>query len=78
MGSPYSKRRKEALRKNQNVPIQSKQKYLQTNMDDTNGNMESEKAERPGFNERQKELVLESWRVIQEDIAKVGVQMFMK
>lgn len=34
--------------------------------------------ERPDFTDRQKELVLDTWKSIQEDIAKVGVVMFMR
>jgi hypothetical protein len=34
--------------------------------------------ELPPFTERQKELVMSSWKVVQADIDKVGVSMFIK
>ncbi|XP_046381363.1 non-symbiotic hemoglobin 1-like [Haliotis rufescens] len=34
--------------------------------------------ERPEFTERQKEIVLDTWQIIQKDIARVGVVMFMR
>ena len=33
---------------------------------------------RPEFTDAQKELVLESWKTVQQDISRVGVVMFMK
>ena len=33
--------------------------------------------ERPAFTAHQKQVVLESWKVIQKDISRVGVVMFM-
>ncbi|XP_041351734.1 non-symbiotic hemoglobin-like [Gigantopelta aegis] len=33
---------------------------------------------RPEFTEMQKELVLESWKIVQQDISRVGVVLFMK
>ncbi|KAK7493434.1 hypothetical protein BaRGS_00015334 [Batillaria attramentaria] len=34
--------------------------------------------ELPPFTDRQRELVVETWKVVQEDIARVGVKMFIK
>lgn len=40
--------------------------------------IEEQQVELPEFTDRQKELVTETWRIVQEDMAKVGVVMFIK
>ncbi|KAI8788566.1 neuroglobin [Biomphalaria glabrata] len=40
--------------------------------------IEEQQVELPSFTERQKELVTDTWRVVQEDMAKVGVVIFIK
>ena len=40
--------------------------------------IEEVEEELPPFTDRQKELVTETWRVVQEDMARVGVIMFIK
>ena len=40
--------------------------------------IEEPQEELPPFTDRQKELVTETWRMVQEDMAKVGVVMFIK
>lgn len=78
MGCLYSKSRKEALRNNLNITVQSKQKYLSPQTNDVTDDENRKKPDRPEFTDHQKELVLESWRLIKEDMARVGVEMFMK
>ncbi|KAK0047006.1 neuroglobin, partial [Biomphalaria pfeifferi] len=39
--------------------------------------IEEKQVELPSFTERQKELVTDTWRVVQEDMAKVGVVIFI-
>ena len=34
--------------------------------------------QRPEISDKQKKVIMESWTILQEDIAKVGVVMFMK
>ena len=78
MGCLYSKRRKEALRKNLNVSSQTKLKYLPADTEENTINPDTNENNKPEFTERQKELVIDSWKIVQEDMARVGVQMFMK
>ncbi|RUS80969.1 hypothetical protein EGW08_011244, partial [Elysia chlorotica] len=40
--------------------------------------IEEPQEELPPFTDHQKELVTETWRLVQEDMAKVGVVMFIK
>ncbi|PVD26434.1 hypothetical protein C0Q70_14111 [Pomacea canaliculata] len=64
----------------------SRRKYLPANGPSCNGHDSAATAtiedkaaqELPPFTDRQKELVVATWKVVQEDIAKVGVTMFMK
>lgn len=82
MGCIYAKRRKEALRKGLDITSNSSRKktYLKT----TNQSDGSPQPHRgiseptPEFTDRQKELVIETWGIIQDDMARVGVVMFMK
>ncbi|KAH3864849.1 uncharacterized protein LOC127870295 [Dreissena polymorpha] len=78
MGNMYSTNRKDALRKNKNVNTQPRQKYLPVSSDvgDNNGN--SQVVPLPEFTDRQKDLVIESWKVVKKDMDQVGIAMFMK
>lgn len=79
MGCIYSKKRKEAMRKNKTVVAQPRQKYLPENTGIENDpNAGNVVANCPEFTDRQKELVLESWKVVKEDMDQVGIQMFLK
>lgn len=78
MGCIYSKKRKEALRKNKTVVAQPRQKYLPENTGHSDNDANGLVTNCPEFTERQKELVLESWKVVKEDMDQVGIQMFMK
>ncbi|XP_046580589.1 non-symbiotic hemoglobin 1-like [Haliotis rubra] len=57
-------------------------KYLPTNGHTCNGHIVAPARDplehAPKITEPQKAMVLESWQIIQEDISKVGVVMFMK
>ena len=89
MGAQSSKRDK--LKNLQNIDRTShRKKYLpqknggSTNVngcpgnDDASCEIQEVEEELPVFTDRQKELVTETWRVVQEDMAKVGVVMFIK
>ncbi|KAK3597356.1 hypothetical protein CHS0354_034600 [Potamilus streckersoni] len=78
MGCLYSKNRKEALRKNKTVTTNSKKKYLTQNLQ-TKDNVQCNGIPQnfPEITEEQKRLIMESWNIIQTDMAKVGVVMFM-
>lgn len=81
MGCINTKRRKDALRKGIDVtPTKRTKNYLKQNNEQndspSNGRCHSEPF--PEFTDRQKQLVLDSWKIIQEDMSKVGVVMFMK
>ncbi|CAC5368102.1 uncharacterized protein LOC127738201 [Mytilus californianus] len=81
MGCINTKRRKDALRKGIDVtPTKRTKNYLKQNNEQndspSNGRCHSEPF--PEFTDRQKQLVVDSWKIIQEDMSKVGVVMFMK
>ena len=92
MGGQHSK--KKAFRNLSNLErSSSKKRYLPQNQpsgQQTNGangvnghaagDIIEDKSEEelPPFTERQKELVVSTWKVVQDDIARVGVKMFIK
>lgn len=81
MGCINTKRRKDALRKGIDLSQSKRTKnYLKANNEEqeapTNGECVSDPV--PEFSDRQKELVLDTWKIIQEDMSRVGVVMFMQ
>lgn len=81
MGCINAKRRKDALRKGKDVTSSKRAKvYLKQNNDVTDSLKNGECNTEPvvEFTDHQKQLVLNSWKIIQEDMSKVGVVMFMK
>ncbi|XP_060573829.1 globin C, coelomic-like isoform X1 [Ruditapes philippinarum] len=78
MGCLYSTKRKDAMRKNKNVNTQPRKKYLPDKTGDENDNGNNIEKNLPDFTDEQKELVIESWKEIKDDMDKVGIQMFMK
>ncbi|CAL1534618.1 unnamed protein product [Lymnaea stagnalis] len=87
MGNQTSKR--ELVKKLSSEKSSHRKKYLpQTNGSSpaVNGggeepscpSIEEHQVELPTFTDRQKELVTETWKVVQDDMAKVGVVMFIK
>lgn len=81
MGCINAKRRKDALRKGKDVTSSKRTKiYLKQNNEHVDSQKNGECSSEPvvEFTNRQKELVLDSWKIIQEDMSKVGVVMFMK
>lgn len=75
------KRRKEALRQGLNISSSKRKTYLKTNEDSANGSPAHVREPAPPIpllTERQKELIMQSWQKIQEDMSKVGVVMFMR
>lgn len=66
------------MRKNKSVNAQPRKKYLpdKTGDEDTNGN--NPEANVPEFTDVQKELVIESWKEVKDDMDTVGIQMLMK
>jgi hypothetical protein len=74
------KRRKEALRQGHDVSSSRRKTYLKTNEETANGSTlpTRESSPTPTLTDRQKELVMQSWQKIQEDMSKVGVVMFMR
>ena len=77
MGCIYSKKRKDALRKNKTANTLPRQKYLPANTGDEDRNSNSETPALPELSDRQ-ELVKESWTVIKEDMDTVGINMLIK
>ncbi|XP_060071947.1 uncharacterized protein LOC132551816 [Ylistrum balloti] len=82
MGCIYAKRRKEALRKGLDITSNSHRKktYLK-NVNQCDGSPQQSRGltePAPEFTDRQRELVVQTWGIIQEDMARVGVVMFMK
>ncbi|XP_059166647.1 neuroglobin-like [Physella acuta] len=86
MGAQTSKRDKINSVTNSDKSSHRKKYLPQTNGATTNGtgddprspSIEEHPVELPTFTARQKELVTETWRLVQEDMAKVGVVMFIK
>lgn len=82
MGCINAKRRKEALRRGLDVTsnANSKKKQYLKPFNTIDGSPEEplEAENIPELTDRQIELVLETWNVIQKDMSKVGVIMFMK
>lgn len=75
------KRRKEALRQGLDVSSSRRKTYLKTNEESANGSTSLNREPSPplpNLTEQQKELVMQSWQKIQEDMSKVGVVMFMR
>lgn len=75
------KRRKEALRQGLDISTSKRKTYLKTSEDSGNGSPSYPREPAPPIptlTERQKELVMQSWQKIQEDMSKVGVVMFMR
>lgn len=75
------KRRKEAFRQGLNISSSKRKTYLKTNEDSANGSPAHVREPAPPIpllTERQKELIMQSWQKIQEDMSKVGVVMFMR
>jgi hypothetical protein len=66
------------MRKNKNVNTQPRKKYLPDKTGDENDNGNNIEKNLPDFTDEQKELVIESWKEIKDDMDKVGIQMFMK
>lgn len=66
----------------QKVSAKTRKNYLVPNSQNEDDNVNHQQrrpaGDPPVFTEEQKKVVLESWQFIQEDIAKVGVVMFMK
>ncbi|KAL8613635.1 hypothetical protein ACOMHN_022054 [Nucella lapillus] len=83
MGAHHSKKKARTLAALERGSI--KKKYLPAsngtscNGHDGGATIEDKAAqELPPFTDHQKELVVETWKVVQEDIARVGVNLFMK
>lgn len=88
MGAQASK--KDKLKNLSNSERSSKRKkYLQQTNGSSHGvngaseqpacpSIEEPRVELPEFTDRQKHLVTETWRIVQEDMARVGVIMFIK
>lgn len=75
MGCVYSKNPKDVICKNTTLNSQRRQKYLpDTNLNE-HDNDRTAKINLPEFTDDQKKLVVESWKEIQEDMDKIGVQM---
>lgn len=78
MGCVYSKNRKDALRQNKTVTGQPRKKYLPENRNNEDIIAANPMNNLPEFSDRQKEIVVESWKEISKDLDKVGIQMFMR
>lgn len=84
MGAKHSKKRGLTLATVERNS--SRKKYLPANGPSSPNNADNDAAtiedktaqELPPFTDRQRELVVESWNVVKEDIARVGVNMFIK
>lgn len=75
------KRRKEALRQGLDISTSKRKTYLKTSEDSGNGSPSHPREPAPPIptlTEGQKELIMQSWQKIQEDMSKVGVVMFMR
>ena len=82
MGCINAKRRKEALRKGKDVTPTKRKTYLKNSNEIENGSQlqptRPPVQPAPTLTDHQKELIIQSWGKVQQDIAKVGVVMFMK
>lgn len=79
MGCIETKSRKTTLIKGQYVADKKKYSQNPQNESDPQDDVsEPEKPPRPEFSEQQKELVVQTWKILRDDLAKVGVVMFMK
>ncbi|KAK6182323.1 hypothetical protein SNE40_010034 [Patella caerulea] len=77
MGCFHSKRLKGKLMNGESKKLRkSAKKYLPSHDTEDGGKGRAEL--KPEFTERQKELVVECWKCVSQDIARVGVVMFMK
>lgn len=79
MGCIETKSRKTALLKGQYQV--DKKKYSQSPQkapEPQDEISEPEKPPRPEFSEKQKNLVVQTWNILRDDLAKIGVVMFMK
>jgi len=66
------------MRKNKTVNAQPRRKYLPDNNGQTDQDNGSLVVNCPEFTDRQRDLVLESWKLVKEDMDQVGIQMFLK
>ena len=78
MGCMYSTKRKDAMRTNKSVNTQPRRKYLPDKTNDENENGNNKEKDLPEFTAEQKELVVDSWTYVKDDMDKVGIQMLMK
>ncbi|KAK3094124.1 hypothetical protein FSP39_024407 [Pinctada imbricata] len=82
MGCINAKRRKEALRKGLDVTPTKRKTYLKNTNESSNGsplqNARPPAEPLPTITDKQKELIIQSWGKVQQDISKVGVVMFMR